>query len=76
MKRFSHNFYEKPMNTPWVLPEFTAMDVQSKLQILSNDMTRRLARVDPQVIQELGPGVIDGYDKKLAFSEYNLETRL
>ena len=39
--RYKHNFYEKPMNSKWVLPHLSAMDPTAKRQILANDLVRR-----------------------------------
>ena len=75
LNRLEHNYYEKPMNTKWVLPQATAMDPSSKRQILSNEMARRLARVDPEQFQKYAVEVINQYDRKLIFSRYDLEDR-
>ena len=74
--RFTHSFYEKPMNTKWVVPFKFAMDPSSNRQILSNDLVRRLSRVDPRDVDTLAPGVINAYNKKLVFSGYPWEQRV
>ena len=53
--RYTHNFYEKPMNSKWVLPAISSMDPSTKRQILANDLVRRLCRVDPAELQKLAP---------------------
>ena len=42
-ERYTHNYYEKPMNTRWVLPKISSMDEDTKRQILANDLVRKLS---------------------------------
>ena len=74
--RYTHNFYEKPMNTKWVLPHISAMDPEPKRQILANDLVRRLSRVDPLSLDTLAVPVVNKYNRKLIYSGYSLEDRL
>merc|ERR1711954_575272 len=76
LNRYTHNFYEKPMNTKWVLPYVSSMDPSAKRQILANDLVRRLSRVDPVNLESLATPVINKYNRKLIFSGYPLEERL
>ena len=71
-----HNYYEKPMNSKWVLPRISSMDTDTKRQILANDLVRRLSRADPTMLIELAPPVINFYNRKLMYSGYNVEERL
>ena len=51
------------------------MDPTSKRQILANEMTKRLARVDPHKFEELAVVVINDFDRKLLFLGYKTEER-
>ena len=57
--RWTHRYFEKPMNTKWVLPHNSAMDSNSKRQILSNDLCRRISRIDPNRLEEHVAGTIN-----------------
>ena len=74
--RFKHNFYEKPMNSKWVLPHLSAMDPTSKRQILANDLVRRMSRIDPMELSDLAVPVINRYNHKLIFSGYPYAERI
>ena len=63
-----HNFYEKPMNTPFVIMEKSAMSDQSKISILSNDLIRRLSNIGENILEKEKIPVIDKYAKKLRVS--------
>ena len=73
--QYTHTSFEKSMNSKWVIPEDSAMDRTSKNQILANDMTRRLSRIDPNKLDHFATEAINAYDKKLIFSGYQLEDR-
>ena len=40
-----HSYYQKPMKTPLVLMERSAMAFQQKIQILTNELNRRLSNI-------------------------------
>ena len=60
-----HGFYEKPTNSNVTIQRRTAMGEDSKIQILSNDLIRRLKNSS----EELGEGakveIVDNYTQKL-----------
>ena len=58
LNRYTHTYYEKPMNCRWVIPYSSAMDPSTKRQIPTNEM-RRLLRVDPQILEEEAHKVIN-----------------
>ena len=62
-------FYEKPMKSGWVNPANSAMDEDKLCQILSNDIVRRLMRVDSRRLEEDYGWILDQYDEKLMFSD-------
>ena len=64
------------MNTKWVIPHMSAMDPNQKRQILANEMVRRLSRVDPTMLDELAPEVINRFNFKLVYSGYPREDRM
>ena len=68
--RYVHTYYEKPMNCKWVLPFRTAMDPGTKRQIQSNEMLRRLLRVDPKSLDDHISKVVNDFNRKLIFSGY------
>ena len=74
--RYVHNFYEKPMNSKWVLPHLSAMDPTSKRQILANDLVRRMSRIDPSQLDKLAVPVINRYNHKLIYSGYPHDERM
>ena len=65
-----HSFYEKPTNTNITVQKRTAMGEDAKIQILSNDLIRRLRNN----AEELGRGakieIVDNYAQKLMNSGY------
>ena len=71
--QYTHSYFEKPMNSKWVVPSNSAMNESSKRQILANEMTRRLNRVDPGRLEDLATEVMNAYDQKLIFSGYGLQ---
>ena len=67
----SHSYYQKPTKTPFVLPARSAMAHQQKLQILSNDLTRRLSNVQEEKIsQEEKNKIIEKFIEEMKSSEY------
>ena len=68
-----HGFFEKPTNSNETIQRKTAMGEDSKIQILSNDLIRRLKNNS----EELGEGakveIVDNYTQKLLNSGYQGE---
>ena len=52
------------------------MDLAAKRQIHANEMTRRLLRVDPRILEREASQVINTYNRKLIFSGYPHEERI
>ena len=71
--RVLHRFYEKPTSSNITVQKRTAMAEDAKIQIVSNDLIRRLLNSS----EELGRGakvkVVDEYAQKLANSGYGRE---
>ena len=57
-------------------PEGAASSDENKLTWLSNDLTRRLLRVDPTRVEEELTEVTNDYDTKLIYSDYKLKFRI
>ena len=68
-----HGFYEKPTNSNVTVQRRTAMGEDAKIQILSNDLVRRLRNSS----EELGKGakveIVDNYAQKLVNSGFRGE---
>ena len=71
----NHTYFQKEMRTPYVVMSRSAMSTQQKLQILSNELTRRLYSVNldknPQAEQDK---IINQMTQELRTSEYNHAT--
>ena len=69
-----HGFFEKPTNSNVTIQLRSAMSQDSKIQVLSNDLIRRLKNSS----EELGGGakleIVDNYTQKLLNSGYKGET--
>ena len=69
----SHGYYEKPTNSNVTIQMRSAMTQDSKIQVLSNDLVRRLKNNS----EELGGGakieIVDNYTQKLLNSGYRGE---
>ena len=44
----NHTYYQKPMKTPLVVMARSGMATQQKIQILANELTRRLSNINPK----------------------------
>ena len=69
----SWKYYEKPTTTNVTVQRRSALEENSKMQILSNDLVRRLASTDGRQERKVICAVIDQYAQKLLTSGYNLE---
>ena len=65
-----HGFFEKPMRTPLVVMERSALCCQQKHSILANDLVRRLSNLDMTLGISDHIGVINDYTYKLKISGY------
>ena len=57
-------------------PTVSAMDQESKLKILGNDLVKRLRKTDPLIIIKEVRKIIDNYEDKLIYSGYPWHQRL
>ena len=69
----SFSYYEKPTTTNVMVQRRSAMEENSKMQILSNDMVRRLANTDPRQDKVEHCRVVDMFTQKLLTSGYSQE---
>ena len=68
----SYRFYEKPSTTNTMVPKRSALTENSKLQILSNDLVRRLSHTDIRQDKKTLSQVIDQFGRKVLTSGYSL----
>ena len=67
----NHTYYQKPIKSPYVIMERSSMSKQQKLQILANEMTRRLSNINKKRIkQEEYNRVVDQMSQELKNSGY------
>ena len=66
-----HSYYEKPMRTQLVLMKKSSMGIQQKMDILSNELIRRLSVVGEGISIKEKVGIIDHYSKQLKNSGYD-----
>ena len=67
-----HSYYQKPMKTPLVLMERSAMAFQQKIQILTNELNRRLSNILIDEIPKSKINVkIEQYIQELKSSGYS-----
>ena len=74
-KTINHCYYQKEVKTPFVIMARSGMATQQKLQILSNELTRRLSNVN-QENSELKQytRIINQFTQELKSSEYSFRT--
>ena len=65
--------YEKPTTTNTVVMRRSALEENSKIQILANDLTRRLGNTDERQSVKVIGEVVDRYSQKLLTSGYSLQ---
>ena len=68
-----YKHYEKPMSSKRTLQMKTAMNENCKMQILSNDMVRRLLNTKDDLGATYKGAVVDNYAEKLLQSGYSRE---
>ena len=69
--QISFNFFQKPMKTPLVLGAESAMALNQKNNILSNEVVRRLSNVSEDRSNDERIKVIDDFTRELKSSGYN-----
>ena len=67
----SFKYYEKPTVTNVMVQKRSAMGENSKVQILANEMMRRLGNTDQRQGKNINKEVVDGFAKKLLTSGYD-----
>ena len=67
----SFSYFEKPTVTNVMVQQRSAMEENARIQILSNDMRRRLSNTDPRQGREEYTRVVDMFAKKLLTSGYD-----
>ena len=75
---FYFKFFEKPMLSPWMLPAITAMDLNQRNQVLSEEVVRRLRRTSLSIVDKKGETVtkiLNNMNDKLCFSGYDINDR-
>ena len=70
--KINYQFYEKPMNSVFVIPEKSAMASRSKFTILSQDLIRRLMNTGLNINQGTKNQIKNKYSEKLLWSGYNV----
>ena len=66
-----YSFYEKPMKNPYCVMKSSAMSEKSKIQILSQDLIRRMQNVCQTISQSQKNEIIDNYSDRLFRSGYS-----
>ena len=68
----THTFFEKQMNSPFTTLENSAMAYEDKKIQLSQEVVRRLMRVDKTRTQQEKNEIVDKYTDKLERSGYSM----
>ena len=69
----SYRYYEKPTTTNTMVQKRSALEENSKAQILSNDLVRRLGNTDTRQVKNTLGEVVDQFGRKLMTSGYSLK---
>ena len=71
----NHTYYQKEMKSPLVIMARSGMAKQQKIQILANELTRRLSNIGKNCnIQEEQESVIEQFTREVRNSEYHHRT--
>ena len=68
----SYKYFEKPTATNVMVQKRSALDENSKSQILANDLIRRLGNTDTRQPRSVLENVVDQFGRKLMTSGYSL----
>ena len=76
-EEINHSYYQKPMKTPFVIMKRSAVSQHQKIQILSNEIVRRLSNVNHHKIpKEEISGIMEVFIREMKTSGYERsETR-
>jgi hypothetical protein len=66
-----HSYFEKEMRTPFVIMKRSAMSEQQRMQILSNELIRRISNVQMSIVDEEMPEIIEHFTTQLKTSGYD-----
>ena len=70
--KIHHSYYQKPMKTPYILMARSAMSYQQKMQINSNELTRRLSNIRIESVNQKEINqIIEQFIQELKNSGYN-----
>ena len=69
-----YKFYQKEVSSNTVIQRCSAMAENSKIQILSNDMVRRMLNTSENLRDEVRCSVVDSYAQMLINSGYSPQT--
>ena len=71
----NHCYYQKPVKTPYVIMARSSMATQQKIQILANELTRRISNINMKnSTQEQYNQVVNQFTQELKNSEYQHRT--
>ena len=65
-----HTYYEKPMRTPFLTMQRSAMAEQQNMAILSNELVRRLSNIHREAPQKEIVGVIEHFTQQVVTSGF------
>ena len=67
-------YYQKEMKTPYVIMERSAMGIKQKMEILSNELNRRLTNVDSEILSKMEINIVlEQFTQELKNSGYTNE---
>ena len=69
----SFRYYEKPTTTNVMVMKRSALEENTKIQILSNDLVRRLGNTDQRQDDKVRRDVVDQFAKKIITSGYSVQ---
>ena len=71
----NHTYFQKPMKTPLVIMARSDMGTQQKVQILANELTKRLSNInETRTDKQEKIKVIEQYTRELKNSEFGIRT--
>ena len=71
--KVTFKFYEKPEGSKRTVQKSTALEENSKMQIIANDLVRRFVNTSEELGDEIMIDIVDEYSQKLVNSGYPLE---
>ena len=74
-KKVTHQFFEKPTTSKYCVMAQSAMGDQAKIDILTQEVNRRLLNTSEDEDQEVRDGILNTFEEKLATSGYKEDVR-